>query len=63
MSTVKVRKLVGVEDGQVFVRAARKDGRDRYDANLQDLYLLEGRAALVTAAVRHYHGFVRTRTQ
>lgn len=59
MSTVKVRKLVGVEDGQVFVRAVRKDGRDRYDANLQDLYLLEGRAALVTAAVRHYHGFVR----
>ena len=61
MPTVKVRKLVGVKDGQVFVRSTRKDGRNRYDPNLQDLYLLEGRAALEEAAVRHYHGFVRRR--
>ena len=59
MPTVKVRKLVGVRDGQVFVRSTRKDGRDRYDADLQDLYLLEGRTALEEAAVRYYHGFVR----
>lgn len=56
---VRVRKLVILQNEKVFVRACRKDGRNRYDPQLQDLYMLEGQQALSEAAQRHYHGFVR----
>lgn len=59
MPPVKVRKLVLIQDDTVFVRAVRKNGRNRYDANLQDLFLIEGRAVLKAVAMRYYHGFVR----
>jgi len=54
--------VLDVNEEIVYLRAGQKNGVDRYHTDMQDVLLIEGKAALKALAMKYSLGFIQTRS-